>query len=135
MIEPDARVAVVGGGLLGLTLALRLAEGGCRVTVFEASELGGLASAWSIDTPFGPVAWDRYYHVTLASDAALRGLLTDLDLDAAIAWTDRRVTTSIDLGTHTLFVGEMLDGAIRDDEARSAAMSDTRMKYGGVKRH
>ena len=24
---------------------------------------------------------------------------------------------------------------IRDDEARSAAMSDTRMKYGGVKRH
>ena len=55
--------------------------------------------------------------------------------DDAIAWMDCKVTTSIDLGTHTLFVGEMVDGAIRDDDARAAAMSDTRMKYGGVKRH
>ena len=55
--------------------------------------------------------------------------------DEAIAWIDCRVHRSIDLGTHTLFVGEMVDGAIRDDEARSASMSDTRMKYGGVKRH
>jgi len=55
--------------------------------------------------------------------------------DDAIAWMDCRVERSVDLGTHTLFVGEVVDAAIRDDEARSAAMSDTRMKYGGVKRH
>lgn len=55
--------------------------------------------------------------------------------DEAIAWIDCRVHRSIDLGSHTLFVGEMVDGAIRDDGARSASMSDTRMKYGGVKRH
>ena len=55
--------------------------------------------------------------------------------DDAIAWMDCKVTTSIDLGTHTLFVGEMVDGAINDDDARAASMSDTRMKYGGVKRH
>ena len=42
---------------------------------------------------------------------------------------------AFDLGTHTLFVGELVDGAIHTDEARSASMSDTRMKYGGVKRH
>ena len=41
----------------------------------------------------------------------------------------------LDLGTHTLFVGELVDAGIKDDTARAASMSDTRMKYGGVKRH
>ena len=53
----------------------------------------------------------------------------------AIAWMDCEVRHAIDLGTHTLFVGELVDGAIQADEARSASMSDTRMKYGGAKRH
>ncbi len=53
----------------------------------------------------------------------------------AIAWMDCEVRHAIDFGTHTLFVGEMVDGDILVDEARSASMSDTRMKYGGVKRH
>ena len=53
----------------------------------------------------------------------------------AIAWMDCEVRQAIDLGTHTLFVGELVDGDIHVDEARSASMSDTRMKYGGVKRH
>ena len=52
----------------------------------------------------------------------------------AIAWMDCRVRQAIDFGTHTLFVGEITDGGIDDDEQRAAAMSDTRMKYGGVKR-
>ncbi len=55
--------------------------------------------------------------------------------DEAIAWLDCEVRHAFDLGTHTLFVGELVDAAIRADEIRSAAMSDTRMKYGGVKRH
>ena len=55
--------------------------------------------------------------------------------DEAIAWMDCEVRHALDLGTHTLFVGELVDGAIHVDEARSASMSDTRMKYGGVKRH
>ena len=58
-----------------------------------------------------------------------------LVFDDAIAWMDCQVRHTLDLGTHTLFVGELVDGGIGDDEARSAAMSDTRMKYGGVKRH
>ena len=55
--------------------------------------------------------------------------------DEAVAWMDCRVRQHVDLGTHTLFVGEVVDAAINDGEARVAAMSDTRMKYGGVKRH
>ena len=55
--------------------------------------------------------------------------------DDAIAWMDCAVRHAFDLGTHTLFAGELVDGAIIADDAQSAAMSDTRMKYGGVKRH
>lgn len=55
--------------------------------------------------------------------------------DAALAWIDCEVRHRLDLGTHTLFVGEIIDAAVLDDEHRAANMSDTRMKYGGVKRH
>lgn len=54
--------------------------------------------------------------------------------EEAIAWMDCEVRQAIDLGTHTLFLGEPVDAAINDNDARAAAMSDTRMKYGGVKR-
>lgn len=54
--------------------------------------------------------------------------------DEALAWLDCTVSSSHDFGTHTLFVGEVVDADINDDEARAAALSDTRMKYGGVKR-
>lgn len=53
----------------------------------------------------------------------------------AIAWLDCEVRHAFDMGTHTLFVGDLVDGGINDDDPRAAAMSDTRMKYGGVKRH
>lgn len=54
--------------------------------------------------------------------------------DEAIAHLECEVRQSVDLGTHTLFIGEVVDAAIRDDEPRPASMSDTRMKYGGVRR-
>ena len=54
--------------------------------------------------------------------------------DEAIAWVDCEVRQSLDLGTHTLFIGEVVAASIADDEARPASMNDTRMKYGGVKR-
>ena len=55
--------------------------------------------------------------------------------DEALAWIDCAVRHTLDLGSHTLFVGEVVEAAIRDDDARPASMADTRMKYGGVKRH
>jgi flavin reductase (DIM6/NTAB) family NADH-FMN oxidoreductase RutF len=55
--------------------------------------------------------------------------------DEAAAWMDCELRQQLDLGTHTLFVGEVVDAAINNSEARIASMSDTRMKYGGVKRH
>ncbi len=55
--------------------------------------------------------------------------------DEAVAYVECEVRQAHDLGTHTLFIGEVVDAGIRDDDARAASMSDTRMKYGGVKRH
>ena len=81
------RWAVVGGGMLGATLALRLAGAGQEVTLYEsAPELGGLASAWSI----GDVVWDRHYHVTLLSDANLRRLLGELGVEEELRWVVTR---------------------------------------------
>jgi protoporphyrinogen oxidase len=83
--------AVVGGGMLGLTLALRLREQGKQVTVFErADRVGGLASAWSIATPDGDITWDRHYHVTLLSDARLRAVLAQLGLEAEMQWVETK---------------------------------------------
>lgn len=77
------RWGVIGGGMLGLTLAHRLAQGGHEVTVLEgAPELGGLASAWQV----GDVTWDRFYHVVMLSDRWLRGILAELGLDDGIDW-------------------------------------------------
>ncbi len=67
---------------------------------------------------------------------AVRAVVTGAPVfDEAIAWMDCTVRHSLDLGTHTLFVGEVVAASINDDDARPASMSDTRMKYGGVKRH
>jgi flavin reductase (DIM6/NTAB) family NADH-FMN oxidoreductase RutF len=54
--------------------------------------------------------------------------------DEATAWMDCEVRQALDFGTHTLFVGEIVGAGINDDDQRAAAISDTRMKYGGVKR-
>lgn len=82
--------AVVGGGVLGCSIALELADDGHRVTLFErAPELGGLASAWSL----GGITWDRHYHVTLASDRHTRELLRRLGLESEINWVETRTGT------------------------------------------
>lgn len=73
--------------MLGLGLARRLKAAGCDVTVIEgAPRIGGLASAQKL----GPITWDRFYHVTLLSDSALRELLSELGLAESIQWRTTR---------------------------------------------
>lgn len=81
------RVAIVGSGFLGMTLALRLAKSGHSVTIFESGEeIGGLASAWKI----GDVVWDKHYHVTLASDKFTRKLVEELGLGDDYNWVETK---------------------------------------------
>jgi len=91
--------AIVGGGMLGLTLALRLSQAGQRVTVYEAApSLGGLASAWRV----GDVVWDRYYHVIMQSDSNLRNLLAELELESEIHWATTRTNFYTGRSMHPL---------------------------------
>lgn len=55
--------------------------------------------------------------------------------EEAVAWLECEVRHAFDLGTHTLFAGEVVGaGTASEDPGRAAAIGDTRMKYGGVKR-
>jgi len=91
--------AIIGGGFLGMTLALRLSQQGKTVTLFEAfPSLGGLAGTWKL----GDVIWDRHYHVTLSSDVYLRSMLRELDLEKEIRWATTRTGFYIDSKLYSL---------------------------------
>ena len=78
------KVAVVGGGILGLTLAYRLSRKGHAVELLEAEpQLGGLASAHD----YGSFTWDRFYHCILPQDANLLALLDELGLGSELRWS------------------------------------------------
>ena len=78
------QVAIVGGGVLGLTLAHRLSARGHRVTLLEAEpRLGGLACAHD----YGRFTWDRFYHCILPQDSATLGLVRELGLEASLRWS------------------------------------------------
>ena len=56
--------------------------------------------------------------------------------EEAIAYLDCRVQQSVPLGSHTIFIGEVVDCGFHagGQERQVARMEDTRMKYGGVLR-
>jgi flavin reductase (DIM6/NTAB) family NADH-FMN oxidoreductase RutF len=53
-------------------------------------------------------------------------------LDQALAYVDCEVRQAVDVGGHTLFLGEIVDaGFQKDEETPVLRMEDTRMSYGG----
>ena len=53
-------------------------------------------------------------------------------LDQAVAYADCEVRSTVDVGSHTLFVGEVVDaGFQKEEETPVLRMEDTRMNYGG----
>lgn len=81
------KFAIAGGGMLGLTLAMRMAKQGHDVTLIEAAPtLGGLASVWQI----GDIVFDKHYHVTLLSDSRLRNLVQELGLEDRLKWVETK---------------------------------------------
>lgn len=79
--------AIIGGGILGMTLALRLSQQGYKVTIYESSDkAGGLTSAWRMNG----VVWDRFYHVILMSDLNTRKILHEIGLDDQLNWVETK---------------------------------------------
>jgi protoporphyrinogen oxidase len=93
------KVAVIGGGLMGLATASRLGALGHRVTVYEsAPQVGGLTT-WH---DYGAFVWDRFYHVILPSDTALLRFIRDIGLSEELRWVRSRTGYFVDGGFHGL---------------------------------
>ncbi len=72
-MEP-LRIAIIGGGILGVTLAYKLSQRGLRVTLYERGDnLGGLAGYMLYDG----VRMDRFYHTILSSDMSMQTLIEE----------------------------------------------------------
>jgi len=80
------RVAVVGGGLAGITAAIALAEAGAAVTLLEARpRLGGATCSFARDG----LTVDTGQHIYLGCCTAYRGLLGQLGMTAHAPLQDR----------------------------------------------
>jgi squalene-associated FAD-dependent desaturase len=85
-VTVSGHVAVVGGGLAGITAALALAEAGAEVTLLEARpRLGGATCSFSRDG----LIIDNGQHVFLRCCTAYRGLLARLGMTGAAPLQDR----------------------------------------------
>ncbi|HVR04631.1 MAG TPA: FAD-dependent oxidoreductase [Solirubrobacteraceae bacterium] len=97
MSEQVPRIGVVGAGILGIVLALRLAEGGAQVTLLErAPTPGGLAGAFD----FGGHRIDRFYHVIVPSDERMIGLAGELGLEDQLSFSPVGVGFYVDGRMH-----------------------------------
>ena len=94
------RVAVLGAGALGLVAALRLAQRGRAVTVYEREVLpGGLASGFEVE----PGMWlERFYHHLFRSDHHAIGLIRELGLASDLEWSAPPTVTLRDGKLHRL---------------------------------
>jgi protoporphyrinogen oxidase len=85
-----SHTAIIGGGALGLTLALRLAQHGERVTVLERESLpGGLAAGFRV----GDSWLEKFYHHLFRSDTAIIALIEEMGLGSRLVWPRQRTTT------------------------------------------
>jgi squalene-associated FAD-dependent desaturase len=79
-------VAVIGGGLAGITAALRCADAGCDVTLYEAKpKLGGLTHSFKR----GDLDVDNGQHVFLRCCTAYRALLDRLGVADLVTLQDK----------------------------------------------
>lgn len=76
-------IAVLGGGISGLTCALRLAQAGKCVTLIEGSDqLGGLGTFFEHDGR----TFEKFYHCMLPSDGPLLRVLESLGIRDDVYW-------------------------------------------------
>jgi len=80
-------IGIVGGGLLGLTLAYRFAKDGHGVTLYERdSSVGGLVRSITVNG----ISMDRFYHVILMNDRNWIALINEIGLGERIYFTETR---------------------------------------------
>jgi protoporphyrinogen oxidase len=81
-------VAILGGGILGLTLGYRLSSAGVPVVIYERDPIpGGLAGAMD----FAGLQVDRFYHVILPTDTQVIDLCQEVGVADRLQFRPTRV--------------------------------------------
>jgi protoporphyrinogen oxidase len=94
-----ARNGILGGGALGLTVALRLAQRGEDVILFEKEPMpGGLAAGFQL----GPSYLEKFYHHLFRSDTSAVALIHELGLEEKLVWPRPKTSTLINGRAHQL---------------------------------
>ena len=82
------KVGIIGGGVLGLTVAYELAKEGHKVSIFErAPFVGGQASTFEV----GGGNLERAYHHLFVSDHDIQSLAQELGIQDRFMWVQSKV--------------------------------------------
>lgn len=82
-------IAVIGGGIAGLTAAYRFAQRGYRVSLWErGSRLGGQAAAFPVA---GGASLEYFYHHLFQSDREIASLIEELGIGDKLVWLPSNV--------------------------------------------
>ncbi|HWV24240.1 MAG TPA: NAD(P)/FAD-dependent oxidoreductase [Thermomicrobiales bacterium] len=81
------RIGIIGGGFAGLTAALRLAQAGHQVTVWERGRWGGQAATF----PVADTQLEIFYHHLFQSDTSIAQLAEELGVGDDLMWLPSNV--------------------------------------------
>jgi protoporphyrinogen oxidase len=77
------KIAIVGGGLTGMSAARALSTAGHACTLYERDDaLGGLAGSFRVDGAL----LEKFYHHLFTSDTAIVRLIEDMGLGGDLVW-------------------------------------------------
>lgn len=82
MAATPKNIGIIGGGYAGLTSALRLAQAGHNVTVWERGKLGGQAAT----IPINDTRIEIFYHHLFQSDTYIQNLAKELGIEDELMW-------------------------------------------------
>lgn len=88
MSASPQRIAVLGGGPMGLAAAWQLLKQGHQVTVYEAGDrLGGMTASFDFDG----LRIERFFHFLCVTDDDYVALLRELGIDSKLHWVNTRM--------------------------------------------
>ncbi len=87
MPSSQRSIGVIGGGFAGLTAALRLAQAGHKVTLWEKGRFGGQAATFEV----AGTRLEIFYHHLFQSDHAIADLAEELGVGDKLMWLPSNV--------------------------------------------
>lgn len=87
-MNKNSRIAVIGAGPMGLSVAFQLVRDGYKPVLFEADDrVGGMTASFD----FGGLEIERYYHFHCISDKAFLEVLGELGLSEKMHWVSTKM--------------------------------------------